>query len=110
MIKCPTCTRWNHSEGRECFACGNSLELSPLKIDDGTPFFLDIDLRWIKVWGTLDQEPRRPMLQEGQIHILAQALRFAYSRGYEDALREDNTGDRCKLYLDNGFAPPEGTL
>jgi hypothetical protein len=73
---------------------------------DETPFkpttedllYLDIDLRigvdgWTQVWGTDDWSDEQ----------LAAVLRFAYGRGYLEALTEPERG---QLLLDHGFSVP----
>lgn len=59
---------------------------------------LDIDLRfgadgWAEVWGVHEWDDER----------IAAVLRFAYGRGYLDALREPHRGQLCR---DHGFPTP----
>jgi hypothetical protein len=60
--------------------------------------YLDIDLRigvdgWTQVWGIDDWDDEQ----------LAAVLRFAYGRGYLEALTEPERGKLCR---DHGFAVP----
>ena len=55
---------------------------------------LEIDLRLREVWERLDPEPTAAEV--------AAALRYAYGRGYHDALEEDARGQRGLLGSEYG--------
>ncbi len=67
---------------------------------------LDVDLRLMNVWEELYSRPELSKLlaSEDSIEAFSICLRYAYERGYRDALT-----DKGKLYIDNGFRPPTNT-
>lgn len=76
-------------------------------------FLLDLDLRLLDAWEQLGSEKFADLeilTEDANRHVLTQAMRMAYERGYTAALREDMQGDRAKLFLDHRYQPPEGIL
>lgn len=70
---------------------------------------VDIDTRLAKAWEVIWAEGSvlRPILREEcstERDAFAAVLRYAYSKGYSDALAEDAAGRRDELARANGYA------
>lgn len=69
---------------------------------------VDIDFRLQQLWLLMMTHKELLTFDDHQREYFSVALRLAYEKGYQDALREVKQGRAAALYIANGYELPEG--